>query len=173
MPSRIFCLLLCAVITPLSAAPREAEWPQVDEAIHNDQPQTAADLLRPLETAAFAAKDWGKGTRAMALRIALDAKPKGGLLASLKEIAAEIPAAPPEVKPMLRLLQAQWMFSYYSNNRGAFANRSSLGSNPGSAIETWDLGRILTEIDRCFQCRVCNLYTMEIFIHLLQSFQNM
>ena len=151
MPSRIFCLLLCAVITPLSAAPREAEWPQVDEAIHNDQPQTAADLLRPLETAAFAAKDWGKGTRAMALRIALDAKPKGGLLASLKEIAAEIPAAPPEVKPMLRLLQAQWMFSYYSNNRGAFANRSSLGSNPGSAIETWDLGRILTEIDRCFQ----------------------
>ncbi|MCX6876251.1 MAG: MG2 domain-containing protein [Verrucomicrobia bacterium] len=133
------------------AAPREAEWKKIAEATEQRQPQTALSLLKPIEDAAFADQAWAEGTKALAMRIAINGELKGGLRISLKQLATEIPAAPPEARPLLRLLQARWLFSYYRDQRWNLANRSATTAPPGDDLETWDATRMLTEIDRRFQ----------------------
>lgn len=55
-----------------AAAPRDAEWRKVADALENKQPKTALALLKPLETAAYAEKAWGEGTRALLMRVRLE-----------------------------------------------------------------------------------------------------
>ena len=58
--SRILILTtLAATIATLSATPREADWKQVAKAQAKDQPKTVLELLKPIESAAFAEKSVG------------------------------------------------------------------------------------------------------------------
>lgn len=54
---------------PLHGAARETDWAQVEQALANRQPKTALALLKPLETAAFADRAWGEGTKALLMRV--------------------------------------------------------------------------------------------------------
>ncbi len=133
-----------------SAGPREGEWKKAEEAREKDQPKTAIELLGEIEKAAFADRAWAEGARALAGRIALEAKIEGEA-APIMRLGAEIGAAPEEVRPVLRALEARWMAGYYRQNRWDFAHRSTLGEAAGDDITTWDLARILSEVDRRFQ----------------------
>jgi hypothetical protein len=53
----------------IQAAPRDGEWAKVEQAFANRQPKTALALLKPLETAAFADRAWGEGTKALLMRV--------------------------------------------------------------------------------------------------------
>jgi hypothetical protein len=50
----LVALLVIVCHATAIAAPRDAEWEQVDAAIKLDQPKTAADLLRGIAPKAFA-----------------------------------------------------------------------------------------------------------------------
>jgi hypothetical protein len=55
----------------IQAAPRDGDWAKVEQAFANRQPKTALGLLKPLETAAFADRAWGEGTKALLMRVRL------------------------------------------------------------------------------------------------------
>ncbi len=158
-------LLAVAVIGLLHAAPRDEEWGKVKEATDQDQLQTAIELLSSIEKAAFAERAWAEGARALATRIALESEVEGKP-AAIKKLEASIETAPEKARPVLRVLAANWMCGYYYENRWRFMGRSSSIlppppgatrvtdlSPPGQAapadadMESWDLARILSEID--------------------------
>jgi len=151
MAHKVVLLVLFALSTLLPAAPREAEWKQVADATGKDQPQTVLGLLKPIETAAFAEQAWAEGTKALAMRVAIDGKLKGGLQFSIKQLASEIPGTPAAARPLLRLLQAHWLSSYYHDHGWNLDRRSSIGPAADGDIETWDATRLRTEIDGRFQ----------------------
>jgi hypothetical protein len=143
--------LVLAMNPPIQAAPRDNDWKKVVEAMEKDQPKTAGELLQAIETAALADQAWGEATRAIAQRIALEGRVEGGPAAALKRLEARIADAPGPARPLLAALSAHWLHSYYQQNRWRFARRSATAEQPGEDIETWDLGRILAEIDKRFQ----------------------
>lgn len=69
---------------------------------------------------------------------------------------AEMEKTPNEVKPILRAIQAHWFHSYYQQNQWRFARRSATAEAPGEDIETWDLKRILAEVDKRFQAALAD-----------------
>lgn len=142
-------LFLFAFLFPVYVA--AASWQQVDEALEKDQPQTAVALLGEIEREAIAAERWAEAAKAVALAIVLDATRQGGpehAITALDARAAEIDEG---VLPVLSLLQAHWMHSYYQNNRWRFARRSAMAEPAGEDFTTWDLGTILSDIDRRYQ----------------------
>jgi len=117
MASKLALLVLVAIAAPLPAAPREREWQQVKAATDTDEPQAVISLHKPIECAAFADKAWCEGTKALAMRIALEGNIGGGASATVKKLTAASTTAPAEARPLLRLLQARWLLSYYQENR--------------------------------------------------------
>lgn len=133
-----------------AAGPRDAEWKKVDEARQKDQPKTVMELLSAIEKAAFADGSWAEGTRALASRIAMEAQIEGKAK-PIQNLEASIDAVPEGARPVLRALAAGWMHGYYRMNQWRFMQRSSTGVPAGDDMETWDLARILTEIDARLQ----------------------
>ncbi len=134
----------------MQAGPRDAEWKKIEEARGKDQPKTVMDLLAGIEKAAMADGSWAEGTRALASRIAMQAQIEGKAV-PIKELEAAIPGAPEAARPVLRALAARWLAGYYLMNQWRFMQRSSTGEAVGDDLETWDLARILTEIDARMQ----------------------
>ncbi|MCW1925573.1 MG2 domain-containing protein [Luteolibacter arcticus] len=137
-------------LTMAMAGPRDADWKKVEEAREKDQPKTVIELLTAIEKAAFADGSWAEGTRALASRIAQEAaiEQQAG---PIKKLEAAIETAPEQARPVLRALVARWMAGYYQANQWRFMHRSSTGEPVGDDIETWDLARILTEVDARLQ----------------------
>ena len=132
------------------AGPRDAEWKKVDEAREKDQPKTVMEVLSVIEKAAFADGSWAEGTRALASRIAMEAQIEGKAK-PIQNLEAAIDAVPEGARPVLRALAAEWMHGYYQMNQWRFMQRSSTGVPAGDDMETWDLARILSEIDARLQ----------------------
>ncbi|MEP4076487.1 alpha-2-macroglobulin family protein [Haloferula sp.] len=142
------CSLLMSVVC--SAESREAEWKKVVEARSKDQPKTEMELLVGIEKAAFAEEAWDEGARALVQRIVAEGKVEG-YPAAIKKLEDETESAPEQVRPVMRALAAGWLAGYYHQNRWRFMQRSSTGEPVGDDLETWDLARILSEVDERLQ----------------------
>lgn len=142
--------LCCLGVAVAVAGPRDAEWKKVDEAREKDQPKTVMELLSAIEKAAFADGFWAEGTRALASRIAMEAQIEGKAK-PIQNLEAAIDTVPEGARPVLRALAAEWMHGYYQMNQWRFMQRSSTGVPAGDDMETWDLARILSEIDARLQ----------------------
>jgi len=139
----------CGVLAVV-AADREAEWKEVEEALEKDQPRTVIERLAPLETAAIADEAWGEAGKAIAMRLLLEGRIEGGMAKAVKGLDEEIEDAPEALRPLLRTLSAEWLFSHYQQNRWRYAQRTEAGGE-GDDIEAWSLPRMLSEIDRRLQ----------------------
>ena len=155
-PRLLVFTLLIALSIPASAAPREAAWKKVEEAIGNDQPQTAIRLLKPLESAAFAAKAWGEGTKALAMRLTLEGKSTNDAATRINDLAEEIATAPVAARPLLRLLHTRWLAAYCEDQGWRLSERSPSTDTTDTDIRTWDKSRLLREIDRCFEASLAD-----------------
>ena len=150
MKTRILPIWVFLIAIVFGAGPRDAEWEKVEEARKKDQPKTQIELLAGIEKAALADEAWAEAARAMVMRIATEGKIEGpGFV--IKKLDAELVEAPAPVKPVLRALAARWMQRYYHANQWRFARRSSSGQAVGDDLETWDLARILKEVDTRMQ----------------------
>jgi hypothetical protein len=69
----------------------------------------------------------------------------------IARLEEEITKAPEAHKPMMRAVLSNWYWQYFQQNRWRFAQRTRTGEAPGEDITTWDLPRILSEIDKQFQ----------------------
>ncbi len=130
---------------------RQQLWQEVDKAMNEGLPRTAIEKLDAIHEGAVADKAWPEAIRAKARRILLDGQiNQPPLPLMIKEWTAAIDAAPEEMKPVMRVILAEWFFGYYQENRWRFMQRSQTEVPPGDDIETWDLARLLGEIDKRF-----------------------
>lgn len=150
MKMRLIAIFAVLVGTLWAEGPRDAEWKKVEEARKKDQPRTQIKILLEIEKAALDDEAFAEAARALAMRIATEGKIEGkGTV--IKKLDAELENSSKGLQPMLRALAAGWMHRYYQDHRWRFARRSSTGESAGDDLETWDLARILKEIDARLQ----------------------
>ena len=148
----IVATLLVAFALNLSAAPRDAEWKAVQDAVNKGLPQTAITNLEPIIAAAMKEKAYAEATKAIGQMIALEGMIQGNKAEErVVRLEAEIARAPAEMKPVLQTLLAHWYWSYFQQNQWRFMQRTQTAEAPGKDFTTWDLPRLFTEIDKHFQ----------------------
>lgn len=144
-------LLLQLMTAPLPAAPRDAQWKKVDDAIQQGLPKSAIDALEPIIAAATAEQAHAEAAKAIARKIALQGNIEGNKPEEkITRLETEIGKAPAELKPILTTILANWYWHYFQQNRWRFMNRTATAAAPGNDFTTWDLPRLFLEIDKHF-----------------------
>ena len=129
--------------------PRAEAWQQVDKALAEGRPKTAAQALAGVEQAATEAKAWAEVARAIATRILTETGDRpGDDPQRLILLAGAIGKAPPEARPVLEAIRANWTWGYFQMNRWRFQQRTTGGAdaNDRARINEWDLPTIVGEI---------------------------
>ncbi|MHB8867126.1 MAG: Rho GTPase-activating protein, partial [Pirellulaceae bacterium] len=155
---RIPFFLVCGTLSVLgflAAALEESpktEWQKVYDAIGKQLPQTAIQELEPLIKAALEAKNYPEAVKAIALKISLEGTIEGNKpeerITRLEAVLEQ--ELPDEMKPTLEVILAHWYWQYFQQNRWRFMQRTATDQPPGEDINSWDLSRILAEIDEHF-----------------------
>ena len=151
---RFACLLtiVAAFVSTALAAPRDDQWKNVDDAIQRGLPKTAIAELDPIIQSALRDKTYGEAVKAIGRKLLLEGNIQGNKPEEkITRLEAEIAKAPKEIVPLLETIQAHWYWQYFQQNRWRFMRRTTTAQAPGKDFTTWDLPRILQEIDRHFQ----------------------
>jgi hypothetical protein len=155
MNRRVFVLGICFFALPLLtfALPvaREKQWKSVQEAINKGLPRTAIKQLEPIIAAALKDKAYPEAIKAITRKIALEGniqgnKPEERVLL----MKAAIAKAPKEMVPVMDAILANWYWHYFQQNRWRILQRTRTAEVPSADMLTWDLPRILAEVDKQF-----------------------
>src|SRR5262249_42314838 len=148
---------LAAVGTTGAQPPREEQWKKGEEAVNKGRPKTAIQLLEPIIESAMKDKAYPEAIKAVAKKIALEGNIEGNKPEEkITRMKAAINTAPPEMHPAMHAVLAHWYWHYFQQNRWRFVQRTSSGLASGDDITTWDLPRILAEIDAEFDKALAN-----------------
>ncbi|MDQ8187058.1 alpha-2-macroglobulin family protein [Pelagicoccus sp. SDUM812002] len=148
---------LLALACNLHAAPRDDLWLKVAEAEAQRLPKTAIEALEPIIEAALADGSHAEAIKAISKKIALETQIQGELPEeSILRLQAELEQTPPELRPVFQTLLAHSYWSYFQQNRWRFLQRTQTAESPSEDFRTWDLTRILREIDRHFTAALAN-----------------
>lgn len=126
-------------------------WKEVAEAEQKDRPKTAIEVLDKIIASARADEKFPEAVKALAKKITFEGEIQGYRAEEqITRLEAVIGDWPEEAKPILETVLAHWYWSYFQQNQWRFLQRTQTGESPGEDIETWDLARILGEIDGHF-----------------------
>ncbi|RXK56854.1 hypothetical protein ESB00_13595 [Oleiharenicola lentus] len=149
--------LLLACVTALSAASRKAQWEKVEQARDQKLPQSAIAALEPIIAGAIADKKYAEALKAIGQKNSFERQIQGNKPEEqIAGLLAELTRTPPEMKPAVEALVARWYWIYFQRNRGRFLQRTQTAAPPGADFQTWDLARILTEIDRHYSAALAD-----------------
>lgn len=150
---RSLALGLCLLAISVLAAERDELWKEVNEATQKGLPKTAIEKLQPIIDGAIADKKYSEAIKAIGKKIALEGNIQGNKPEEkITRMRAEIDKAPEVMQPVMEAILANWYWHYFQQNRGRFLQRSRTGAPPaGEDFTSWDLPRILAEIDKQFQ----------------------
>ena len=152
----VFSLLLSLSLL-LAAAPQQADWKDVTEAIREGLPKTAIEKLDPILSSALEEKRYAEAVKAIAMKIVLEANIQGNKPEErITRMEAAIETAPDEMKPLMQAILANWYWNYFHQNSWRFLQRTPGTGTNGDDFTTWDLSRILNEIDTQFQAALSN-----------------
>lgn len=163
IPAALFlALALVSLTLPLHAAPRDAQWKEVEQAVQKGLPKTAIENLEPIIQGALKDKAWGEVTKAIGRKLVLEGNIQGNKPEEkIARLEAEIAKAPKEIAPLLHTLQAHWYWQYFQANRWRFLQRTATAQAPGKDFTTWDLPRLFHEIDLHFQKALASASTLQ------------
>ncbi len=131
---------------------REMQWKSVREAIEQGLPKTAIERLDPIIAQAQAAQDFDATIKAVCMKISLEGEIEGNLPEEkITRLRSEIEKSPEPMRPVMEAILANWFWQYFQQNRWQFLQRTQTSTTPGDDFKTWDLTRILSEVDRHFQ----------------------
>lgn len=132
----------------MAAESREAQWKGVREAVEQGLPKSAIEKLRQIADAARSEKAFAEAIRATGWSMTLEAQIEGfEPVEVIRRLQKEIPAWPAEARPLLEVLLARWYWNFFQEHRWQFAERTQTDQGAGDDPATWDLARILAEID--------------------------
>ncbi|MBN1419989.1 MAG: carboxypeptidase regulatory-like domain-containing protein, partial [Planctomycetes bacterium] len=149
----IFAILSAFALTalPALAASRDDAWKKVDQAVEKGLPKTAIELLEPIIAGALEDQAYAEAIKAIGRKIALEGEIQGGKPEEkVARMKAEIAKAPEPMRPAMEAILAHWYWQYFQQNRWRFMQRTMTAEAPGEDFTTWDLARILAEIDAQF-----------------------
>ncbi len=133
------------------AGPRDAQWRKVEESAGKGLPKTAIEQLEPIIADALADHAYAEAIKAIARKIVLEGSIQGNKPEEkVLRMQAELEKAPAEMKPAMEAILAHWYWRYFQQNRWRFMQRTQTAEASGPDIQTWDLARILAEIDKHF-----------------------
>ena len=148
----LFVPLLAFVAEKAKPVPRPVLWKQVDEAVKKGLPKSAVKKLDPIIKGATEEGEHAEAIRAIGKKIALEGVIQGNKpeekITRMKEAIGEANA---EMKPAMEAILAHWFWHYFQQNRWRFMQRTATSQSPSDDFTTWDLPRILSEIDKQFQ----------------------
>lgn len=140
---------------PSQDKPKESTaelWKKVAAADKDGLPQTAIELLKKIYALSVDGKRSGEALRALTRQLVLEGTIAGNKPeARLTRLIEETAKAPAEIKPLLRVVTAQWYWHYYSRNKWRFMNRSAAVGTDEKDFTTWDLRRLFREIDGLYR----------------------
>lgn len=144
------------------AGPRDLQWSQVQKHLGGALPQSAIETLRGIESAARAEKAWPELARAIGYRVVAETNIQGNQPEEkIRRYERELAAAPPEIAPVLKTLQAIAFWEYFQRNRWRILQRTQTAQKPGDDFETWDLARLFAEIDARYRSALENVATLQ------------
>lgn len=159
LPLGILTLLSLAI--GLFAAPRADRWALVEAAERQGLPQTAIAELEPIISGAISDRAYAEAIKAIGRKIALEGNIQGNKPEEqIVRMTAELEQAPAAMKPAMEAILAHWYWHYFQQNRWRFLQRTQTAA-PGADLQTWDLARILTEIDRHFTAALADEKTLK------------
>src|SRR5690606_29397276 len=80
---------------------------------------------------------------------------------NLRRLQAELEKVAAAMRPEMEAILAHWYWQYFQQNRGRFYQRTQTAAAPGEDLQTWDLARILAEIDRHFTAALADEATLK------------
>jgi hypothetical protein len=150
-------LIVLSLAIPALAGSRDEQWKKVDEAIQKGLPKTAIEHLEPIIAGAMKDKAYAEAIKAIGRKIAYEGNIQGNKpeekVVRMKE---EIAKAPKEMVPVMDAILANWYWHYFQQNRWRFMQRTATSGTSGEDFTTWDLKRILAEIDGQFTKALAN-----------------
>ncbi len=130
---------------------RQAALKKVDEAEEKGRPKTAIEALDPILASAKAEGYYAEAVKALVRKITLEGQIEGRKAEEkIARLEAEIPGWPKDSQPILETVLAHWYWQFFQQNRWRFLERTQTAEAPGKDILSWDLSRILAEIDKHF-----------------------
>jgi hypothetical protein len=149
MLRKLFLFVFSALY--ILASPPDGPWEKVQDAIRKGLPKTAIAELEPVIQQAMKEKAYSEAVKAIGLRIALEGNIQGNKPEEkITRMQAEVAKAPEEMKPVMETILANWYWHYFQQNRWRFLQRTQTAAAPSEDFTTWDLPRILAEIDNQF-----------------------
>ena len=148
-----------AVVSVIAQAPESPDseikvvgtWAAVEKAVNDGLPKTAIANLEPIIAKAIEAKNFDEAIKAVAMKINLEGQIQGGLpQEKIVRMRAAIDESPEPMKPVLEAILANWYWHYFQQNRWRFQQRTETAAPPSDDFTTWDLTRILQEVDQQF-----------------------
>lgn len=147
----VFGLVFYLIAQNADPAPRLEMWKQVAEAESKGRPKTAVEILEKIIASAQADEEYPEAVKALAKKITFEGQIEGYRAEEqIVRLEAVIEEWPESAKPILETILAHWYWSYFQQNQWRFIQRTQTGESPGEDIQTWDLPRILAEIDEHF-----------------------
>ncbi len=112
-------------------------------------PKTAVETLRPIAEAAVRDKAYDEAIKALAMIAALESNVQGNKPEEkIVRFQAAMEKAPKEMQPMMEVILGHWYWHFFQQNRYRFMQRTQTDQPAGDDIMSWNLPRILEEIDR-------------------------
>ncbi len=149
--SRLIVASSVIVAIAAVAATTGSGWQKVYDARDKGLPKTAIEALEPIIADALANNRHAEAVKAICTRIAFEGQIEGHKAEErVTRLEAEIAQVPDAMKPIMQAILANWYWHYFQQNRWRFQRRTQTAEPPGDDITTWDLPRILAEIDRHF-----------------------
>ncbi|MEO0447462.1 MAG: MG2 domain-containing protein, partial [Verrucomicrobiota bacterium] len=153
---------LSLVSPSLMSQDRNALWKAVDDAIEQGRPQSAIEALEPILTNARDEGAFPEAIKALARKISLEQQIEGRRAEeAITRLEEELPQWPAEAQPVLETILAHWYWSFYEQNRWRFLERTQTDEPPGEDILSWDLPRILAEIDKHFSIALSDAESLQ------------
>ncbi len=156
MSRRAFVFGICCLALPLwllaePPAGRQKQWKSVQEAMGKGLPQTAIKRLEPIIAAAIKDKAYPEAIKAIGRKIALEGNIQGNKPEErILRMKAAIAKAPREMVPVMDAILANWYWHYFQQNRYRILQRTRTAEVPSADMLTWDLPRIIAEVDKQF-----------------------
>ena len=130
---------------------RSALWNKVQEYQNRALPKSAIKILESIYDSASKEEAWAEATRALCQRVFLEGQIDQPVYPNaIRTLGDSISSANAEMQPMLETVRACYIYQYYMQNQWRFNQRSQTSSAPGDDFETWDLARLLSEVDKGF-----------------------
>ncbi|MBK1879568.1 alpha-2-macroglobulin family protein [Pelagicoccus mobilis] len=144
-------LSLLALCLSISAQTRDELWQKVADAESQNLPRTAITHLDAIIESALAEEAPAEAIKAISKKIGFENQIAGSDQGEgINRLRQTLTSASPELKPFLHAMLAHSYWDYFKKHRWQFFDRNQIAGDQGDDFRTWDLKRLLIEIDEQF-----------------------